>query len=1821
MQSHSRSHFHPALSNRVPDRALTSSLEADQQLSPDQARPWSFQEPPLAVGDYSLSVSQQIQLPEPGKDEHERPPPPKILSIPNKSFHVSGPKFKFSDPADLHSVYPAAGHSAYARTLAHAVFSHPATPWERDITDGEKCGFNKLPWVGILSFTEDELVSDPAEYQRLAFEDDEVSAEYGSVSVKASRLAELQNVVNSVPTAPGAKTDFKPNDEVSMLLLKPILFKKIFTSYDADNNHVWSGKADLSRFAMMAHVEETHGGFTARTYADETPTEQPQHSIVVSPRTGKPGLASTTRVISHIISLEDIDKIVLAGDDNSNPYIGLVSLYSWDWMSVPEDAVDFEHVMAELGKTVQPLRIEYEEEKAQFFPDESSEADDEPSSTEAVNWLRAKFDAGYVFKPHTAITGVKTESLIRGPLIPALSKREPRTSSLYGEGLALFDEETGIPDVSDQSAWTLGRSMVMADRTLTASLLRLRGRVHAEAVRQAKADALTGNGYEMVSSQDIYLSNLEDAMQQLEDAQDVTGLNSRSNAAARWARTEDDRAGLLVKQLSNETFFTLTKYINHVDAITLAMFGSESEDSPDTTRTIDSDAAAVRAWVIDRFMLAGIPLHSLVLHPNMLPQESIRTFFVDQHWINRLVDGGLSLANHFARDDDAIRRAIKASINKYLETPIGNDPDATTPQLPRWGFFMRSIAVSAFPDLKVEAPLPPEAPANTREVLFMQVLADDILICLFDRLPGERGFDYIRICQPHHQQGFALGTRLLQNELHGIHRGVPTTQAEVTEEVVMNSTSTSPIQVYDFDTRMLRPDMYTGVYLKTMEGKANVFQWPVEDRVRPPASLLATQLKTVNLRLTLTMDNKDSSEGDHLKDDAPSDRWKRPAAQLTLSPRPDLNKSVPIKDSPRPNPSRRAPPANVTLPAGPRRRVHELVFTSADFADTSEQDDIEELNHASQGPPEPRLGLEKLTSKRLKYKHLPAEATCFLCYEPGSTTNIIYATDTPTDLVFKLSGDEYPNPPAQLEIRIPVALSSGVYPSRVNGRSQGLLVIPGTSTKPLLPVLEHLDPGHQWSHTSKLAQGHLYAIPPGQPPTSGDSVPSQYLQCIMLVITVTPRLTGPLPNKAKMYNWSFILRGVSFVIPKQDGSAQPRDIPSRTTQFDVLRKDLSLAGDEAMSVRSTGITIRPAIIVSIVADKTNYDFDAKKLNISYDLSHLPPMASQLRLTALVDTSNGEESAVLVVRSLPLPADPVEKATQGTYHFQSTYDMKPGEVPLDIRLAILSEKNEAMGPDSVPFLFPRLPSIREIQSHCFGWKDDRLNICWTPPKATHLPYVRTYTFLNSDLKTRSSHSVSENAEAGVITVEEADLVQYMGNLKRIAFDMAVKAAGNLPIHGTLFTSEYMIARWPTPQNLPLKMQSEKKIIAAPPLQTSGVGSMRFWKDKFWIDSEAWYWSSSNTLAGILCTYDSDSRKPYTRDAVSPITGVAGAGSLAPFHMDKTNRSKIVWIGIDGSVNMSSREGHEFPGTWETTTIAPSGSASVLGGGTLAVCADFTIDRFGDHVPRGTHNPAFWWVGPRGEICGRRSAPDPTTGSENWVDIGPEASLPAGSIDVSPSLTRPAQMAAIWTFEQSQYSDDAYLFWVSLEGDLMVTCASPTTTVHSERISKTGLAYRNIDAAPGTALAAHIGHGVGHSPDLYVHWIGIDGSVFVGRSPLLWKSVDGPHQWLDILTIASPGAANPLTQLRVVGSAGDSFRALVWANALGQPHVAISQVLLQDDLLTEWMWTELYVDEVPDLNPRISVQNAKNREGWNTVYIWWATGQWSSFVLSDWEDEEI
>ncbi|KAJ4200946.1 hypothetical protein NW767_007081 [Fusarium falciforme] len=1713
MKSYSRNHLRPAFNHLATEAKLAASLGSDNPPSAEELRLWSYQLPTLSAGIYTVSVSQEITLPS-GETVH--------LDNTTKALHVPLPKFRLPDPADLYSVHPAPGHSAHARTLANVVFSQPTTPWEREIPLGKDLekdvGSNKLPYMAVLTFSDEELLLDPEAYKGFGFKEEyELSTEYGSIVTTASRLSDPGFPIKSALNAPGASKDFSLEDHLSLLVLDSEIFKKVFRAYGDDNKPVWNGNADLSKFAFMASTQDSGSGFMASSFADDSgDAHRPHFSVVVSPRTGPPGISSPTRVVSHLISLEDVHKISLSADEVTGQYVGLVSLHAWEWIAVPDTASDFGQIMTNLGDTIGPL-----------FGPYSDQVKGGPS--EALAWSKARAEEGYVLKPHTDITGAQTRVLMRGPLIPVEPSEDPTEAfSLYGEGLARFDKKTGIPDVSYKSAWTLGRSMMMADRAVSASLLRLRGNIHSEAVRRAKAKALYQKGYGILSNRDTYLAGLEDAVKHLQKAQDVSGIHKR-NAADRWARP--DNSNLPVMRLSNDTSYTIADYQDQIDQVTLHMFGYESKDAegnPVPVRQIDADAATIRAWAVDRFLLAGVPMHSLILDPAMLPEESIRTFCVDNNWIDWLVDGGLSLANHFARDDDAIRRSFKECINTYLNTPMDG---GTIPQLPRWGFLMRSTAVSAFPDLKVEAPLPENAPHNARQVQFMQVLAEDVLVCLFDRLPGEQEFSYIRISQPHHQQGFCLGKSLSDSELQVYHRPVP-------EKIGQNVGSTvgehfedkDTVLGFDFKARMLRPAMYMKKYHEAIKDREGAYKGASDS-----SSLLATQLRTYNLRLQL------NAESDKSHGVSSSHRWTKAAFKLSTGSRPGPGTEESGKESAPPEPRVRAhPSSNVALPTGPRLQIHPPI-SPYDF----------EAKSNIQKKPQTLHELE--SSNTLQYSATPLHVNCCLCYEPGNTSNIIYAPETPTDLIFNISAEESSGLPAEVELRIPVALSSGIYPPKVKDGSRGVIVIPGTGNQPITPALEDLSPSEWWSFDHKLATSSLYSFIPEALPDEGDSIPIETGKLVMLIIKIKPRLKGLVAPQTTSFKTSFLLRGVTFLLPKPkpDPSADWPAGPSRDARFDLLWRPSSPS--RQTSVRTTQLTIRPATIATLEDEKINFDLNTQTLNLVFFLSRLPPSGAQARL---IVTRQGVGKPF--EETFELPKDPKSDPDGRGYRYSSHKVIsKLGYfVPRETRLTIVAPDNGRMlGPDSAPFVFSQVPSREDLQGSCsfyWGW-DHHISIIWPPLNTAHVPVNHKIAII-SRLQGSSKPELSREP-----TGKEKEIVRFKGDeLKDYgneSLGLTIKVTitvDDTSIRGTVVEWVANLTTVPTVEEtveehgmaVTTRLENPGP---APPVSTSRFPSMRFWSESgtAGFKTDMWYWRDSKRLAGIR--WNASEATAYEEagpNVPQSKPDLTGAGALAVIQMHQDRRFKIVWIGNDGSVNLWSRENEGMgPENWSYSVLAPPDSASTLGGGCLAACGEVPVKE-----PRPRRNPVIWWLGPRGEIFGRRAVPDGPN-SEQWVDVEPGASLPAGSVDVTSSLARPAQMATTWMYDSRKEDEAAYLFWVRSNGDLMGTCSYTPSRESNPPLTGTAIAYRNVGAAPGTSVTAFIGNGTGSNGPMdakaYVLWVSTDGSLCLGSTgDVNW--IFYGSSWDPIIRIASPGCANPLSDLCLLGHSSNTAVAVVWVD---------------------------------------------------------------------------
>jgi hypothetical protein len=168
---------------------------------------------------------------------------------------------------------------------------------------------------------------------------------------------------------------------------------------------------------------------------------------------------------------------------------------------------------------------------------------------------------------------------------------------------------------------------------------------------------------------------------------------------------------------------------------------------------------AVVDWLAQLTLLYGVPAEYLVPDTRLLPVESVRFFFVDRNWLDRLVDGALSVGVHGTRDDafneaayEEVYRQVDARQVTLRPSLRGEAAEAAegdgTPGGPLTGLLMRSVVVSTWPGVELRptrggAPVP---------ILRMDRLSPDVLFCVFGGVP-----DRVEMIEPGEGLHFGVG--------------------------------------------------------------------------------------------------------------------------------------------------------------------------------------------------------------------------------------------------------------------------------------------------------------------------------------------------------------------------------------------------------------------------------------------------------------------------------------------------------------------------------------------------------------------------------------------------------------------------------------------------------------------------------------------------------------------------------------------------------------------------------------------------------------------------------------------------------------------------------------------------------------------------------------------------------------------------------------------------------------------------------------------------------------------------------------------------------
>ena len=134
-------------------------------------------------------------------------------------------------------------------------------------------------------------------------------------------------------------------------------------------------------------------------------------------------------------------------------------------------------------------------------------------------------------------------------------------------------------------------------------------------------------------------------------------------------------------------------------------------------------------WLSELVLLQHVPFNNLIADENLLPNESLRLFYLDKNWTNALLDGALSIGIHSERDillQQAMNNIIRTETNKKIA------PNSTVQLGTVAGFIMRSSIVSNYKGLEIAGFEQDEIPIKT---LRIERLAANILFVLFDTVP------------------------------------------------------------------------------------------------------------------------------------------------------------------------------------------------------------------------------------------------------------------------------------------------------------------------------------------------------------------------------------------------------------------------------------------------------------------------------------------------------------------------------------------------------------------------------------------------------------------------------------------------------------------------------------------------------------------------------------------------------------------------------------------------------------------------------------------------------------------------------------------------------------------------------------------------------------------------------------------------------------------------------------------------------------------------------------------------------------------------------
>ncbi|QIS14050.1 hypothetical protein [Nocardia arthritidis] len=630
--------------------------------------------PQLEAGTYEISVRQQVDGIDTGG----------FFDTPTaRTLSVRAPQFTLAADA-VHGAYPPPGAAGpFDQLLPHLTLARAPLPWERELGTGDK----GVPWVAVLVFAAGELPGDP-----------EAAGVTRSATV-ADLLTKSDSVV--VPDIDPATVPADVRAQVCRSIDVPAdVFTKVVPRLSELHwlAHVRKGEE------TQPSVQATRSGGRAGHLAAADPTDDPElHAVVVGNRFPSVGGG---QYVAHLVSLEGF-RAYVAGDTTPDKPLRMVSLYNWSFQSLPDGGAHFGTLVRGLAApgVTDPANLSLR------IP---------PAATTGP--VRDRLSSGYVPLNYRVSSGEQTLSWYRGPLCPVPPQPLPGAveHGTTADARLIYLPEQGVFDSSYAAAWTLGRTLALADSGFAPALMQWRrsvGRLTARLTDTRRGRAGRSRAWHTT---DPHVALHPKAASRRFDHLVSGGLGARLTGALNAPRRVDGRAAAGVAAPDTRTPVGVLRAHLADPAVRTAL-----------RQATAAEAAPVRAWLGRLAMLYPVPFDHLVPHGRLLPSESLRFFYVDRAWQTALIDGALSIG---------VATSLDADLTTLLHDVLDDIPASMS------GFLVRSQLVAAWPALRMTV----TAGGGPTTALRADALAGDVLMFLFEGI-----IDELVLTEP--PQGMHLG--------------------------------------------------------------------------------------------------------------------------------------------------------------------------------------------------------------------------------------------------------------------------------------------------------------------------------------------------------------------------------------------------------------------------------------------------------------------------------------------------------------------------------------------------------------------------------------------------------------------------------------------------------------------------------------------------------------------------------------------------------------------------------------------------------------------------------------------------------------------------------------------------------------------------------------------------------------------------------------------------------------------------------------------------------------------------------------------------------